>query len=547
MSKILVTWVARTNDPYERKRDRSVAMDNQNNPILGPTLTLLCDQGSGYCNKIDQVVLFYRKLAGYEEDWKNVEKLDEIISSRSNRTLIKKCKWDGDDPTDHKAIYDFAIEQLRKIRDENPKSELIINISPGTPQMQTVWFLIAENGLIEHPYTLVKTLRRNECKDGHLVVKTSLGIKLEKTIMEFKRSKPITAATEHLTGQFDPREFKSQVLIDLYAKAGRYAALKIPVLILGERGTGKSYLANWIRTKSGFRKEELDNGWPAVACGQYSKSDSTQLQAELFGSVVGAYTDAKKEREGLLKKAHNDTLFLDEIGDISQNTQRLLIKALEEKKFYPLGSDFPEESDFRLIAATNKPLDILVKHVDPDFFDRICQLVLTMPPLREIREDIPYIWKKIFEESIKLSNAIIHQDVLDEVPHEEIITHFQQQKWSLPGNFRDLQRIANNIIIYLHNPDASIDFNKILTEAFSLLLSSNQTQTMSLAKAYVSGTPLDSFLTTCNISTETIFCDLRFFLAKELRRMAEIKRVPIDTLCDVNPRTISNWLNHSGK
>lgn len=544
MRKILVTWVARTNDPYEKKRDRSIAMDTQNNPLLGPTLTLLFDLASDYCNKIDEVALFYRKLPGYEEDWQNVVQLDEIISSRSSRTPVKKFKWDNDDPTDHKAIYDFVITQLRRIRRENPSAELIINISPGTPSMQMVWFLIAENELIDRPYTLVKTMRRDECRDGRLVVETSLGIKLEKTVRQLKLSRPITAVPENLACQFDPREFNSSKMLDIYAKAGRFSALKIPVLILGERGTGKSYLANWIRTKSPFRKKELDGGWPAVACGQYSKGDATQLQAELFGSKAGAFTDAKKDRDGLLKKADKDTLFLDEIGDISQGTQRLLIKALEEKKFHPLGSDSTETSDFRLITATNKRLDVLKKDVDPDFFDRVGQLILTMPPLREIREDIFFIWKGVFEESIKSSNALIHQDILDEVPHKEIVLRLQKEE--LPGNYRDLQRIANNIIIYLHNPDASIDYNKIIPAAFDSLSSSNHTQAMAVAKAFVANAPLDSYLTDCKISTDSVFRDLKLFLAKELRRMAETG-IPIEELCDVNPRTVTNWLNQPGK
>jgi DNA-binding NtrC family response regulator len=383
-------------------------------------------------------------------------------------------------------------------------------------------------------------LRRNECRDGRLVVETSLGIKLEKTVRQLKLSRPITAANEHLVNQFDPREFKSPILLDIYAKARKFSALKIPVLILGERGTGKSYLANWIRANSPFRKKELDNGWPAVACGQYSKSDSIQLQATLFGSKKGAYTDAKEDRVGLLKKADKDTLFLDEIGDISQITQRLLIKALEEKTFHPLGSDSTEQSDFRLITATNKKIDVLKKEIDPDFFDRVCQLIVTMPPLREIREDIPFIWMKTFESAIKASNASVSQEILDEVPHDEIILRLQRHE--LPGNYRDLQRVANNMIIYLHNPDASIEYSKIFTEAFNSLSSSNNTQAMAVAKAFAAYAPLDSYLAEDNISTDSVFRDLKLFLARELSKIADAKDVSVDTLCDVSSRTIANWL-----
>src|SRR5690606_8723891 len=145
----------------------------------------------------------------------------------------------------------------------------------------------------------------------------------------FQQARPRhVAASEQVL--LDPRHFVSERLKRLYDRARRYAQLNVPVLILGERGTGKTTLASWIRSSSPFRDPSKDQSWPSVPCSQYSPET---MRAELFGYVRGAFTDARTDTEGLLHVADGDTLFLDEIGDISRDLQRLLIRALEEKRF----------------------------------------------------------------------------------------------------------------------------------------------------------------------------------------------------------------------
>src|SRR5204862_3359844 len=142
---------------------------------------------------------------------------------------------------------------------------------------------------------------------------------------------------------------------------------------------------NWMRANSQFRKPDLDRNWASVPCGQYSPET---MRAELFGYVKGAFTGAERDHQGLLKTANGDTLFLDEIGDISRDLQRLLIRALEEKRYFPLGDDKPRKSDFRLLSATNLPTEQLQDRLDPDFFDRIRLLTIRVPSVREMPEDV---------------------------------------------------------------------------------------------------------------------------------------------------------------
>lgn len=166
------------------------------------------------------------------------------------------------------------------------------------------------------------------------------------------------------------------------SEALKYAASELPILILGPSGTGKSSLAKIIHERSGRPGQFVSLN---CAC-----NPEDLLEAELFGYRKGAFTGASENRKGKLLLADRGTLFLDEIGSMSLQMQAKLLKAVEEKSFYPLGSESPEVSDFQVISATLEDPQKLIERgkLRFDFFQRIRGAVIELKPLAERRSDI---------------------------------------------------------------------------------------------------------------------------------------------------------------
>jgi len=173
---------------------------------------------------------------------------------------------------------------------------------------------------------------------------------------------------------------------ELFALLSNIAESNTTVLIVGESGTGKELFAQAIHNISSRK----DKPFIAVNCGALP---DTLLESELFGYKAGAFTDAKKDKPGRFALAEGGTIFLDEIGDISTALQVRLLRVLQEKVYEPLGSVSSVKADVRIITATNKNLDKLVTtdKFREDLYYRINVVRLTIPPLRDRKEDIPLL------------------------------------------------------------------------------------------------------------------------------------------------------------
>ncbi len=206
------------------------------------------------------------------------------------------------------------------------------------------------------------------------------------------------------------------------------------VLILGDSGTGKELVARALHDIS-YRSQ---GPFVAVNCGALP---DTLLEAELFGHKAGAFTDAKKDREGRFAAAAGGTIFLDEIGDISTAMQVKLLRVLENKSYEPLGSSKSLEADVRIIAATNQNLEDAVQEgtFRDDLFYRLNVVKLTLPSLRERMEDLP-ILADHFVQKLDIEQ---NRDIggVSEEALRQLMSH------DYPGNVRELQNIIEYAFI----------------------------------------------------------------------------------------------------
>jgi two-component system response regulator GlrR len=206
----------------------------------------------------------------------------------------------------------------------------------------------------------------------------------------------------------------------------RIAKLDSTVHIHGESGTGKELIAKAIHLAS----ERKEKAFVPLNCAALPE---TLLESELFGHEKGAFTGAVKSTKGLITQAHGGTLFLDEIGDMPLSTQSKLLRVLQERQFYPVGSESPTDVDVRVIVATNKDLEEQVKKglFRDDLFYRIHVIPIYLPPLRERKEDIV----PLVEHFLKKCSQQMKKEVKGLTP--EALRKLMLHDW--PGNVRELE------------------------------------------------------------------------------------------------------------
>ena len=228
--------------------------------------------------------------------------------------------------------------------------------------------------------------------------------------------------------------FESPVMRRFVAKVHAVARLDIPVLILGETGTGKSRLAHYIHCNSQRRKMQFVKvNCPAMA--------STIFESELFGHAKGAFTGAATKRVGRFELAHQGTLFLDEIAELNQEMQSKLLHVLDDRCFERVGESVSFSVDTRLVAATNVKMSEAVSKgkVRSDFYYRLSSCVLEIPPLRERVDDIPAL-------SSFFVTQLSTQYSLPQIQLSQNILHrLGQHRW--PGNARELRNVINALLI----------------------------------------------------------------------------------------------------
>ncbi|HEU5407366.1 MAG TPA: sigma-54 dependent transcriptional regulator [Nitrospira sp.] len=228
---------------------------------------------------------------------------------------------------------------------------------------------------------------------------------------------------------------KSQGMQEIYSKIEQIADSRTTVLITGESGTGKELVARALHYNSARRERPFI----ALNCAALPE---TLIESELFGHEKGSFTDATARRVGQFELANTGTLFLDEIGDLSPVTQAKLLRVIQEREFTRIGGVQPIKVDVRIVAATNKNLDDLVRkgQFREDLYYRINVIALFLPPLRERGEDIPLLAKHFLEKRLEEERRPQIEFGKDAL---ELLT-----RYSWPGNVRELENFVEQAFIW---------------------------------------------------------------------------------------------------
>jgi DNA-binding NtrC family response regulator len=245
--------------------------------------------------------------------------------------------------------------------------------------------------------------------------------------------------SEEAGGRYRMIEGESQSMAQTVDEARKAAASKSTILLLGESGTGKELFARSIHEWS----ERKAGPFIAINCVGLSKD---LLESELFGHEKGAFTGAHQLKRGKLERANGGTVFLDEVGDVSGELQTKLLRFLQEREFERVGGNQPIAVDVRIIAATNRDLEGAVRNgfFREDLYHRLNVIAITLPPLRERKEDIPHLanyFLQRFTRETKKSFVEISEEAC-----EKLLAYL----W--PGNVRELANVIERAVVLGDGP-----------------------------------------------------------------------------------------------
>jgi len=349
----------------------------------------------------------------------------------------------------------FTVDSDRVITSFNPAAERITGV-PATVALGKHCYDVFHADCCENQCRLELTLRTgSEAIDQPVNITNSSGeripISISTAVLRDDDGNVLGAVEtfrdlstiEHLRKElarnytFEDIISKSPLMHKLFAILPDVAESESTVLIQGPSGSGKELFARAIHNLSA-RKDE---NYVVINCGTLPPQ---LFESELFGYVQGAFTDAKRDKAGKLTAADGGTVFFDEIGELPLSTQVKLLRLLQQREYEPLGSTESVKADIRLVAATNRDLRELVaagKFRD-DLYFRLAVVRFDLPPLKERREDVPYL----VDHFIKKNNARRSKNVIS--VSSEVMSILMRQNFE--GNVRELENIIEYCFVVCH-------------------------------------------------------------------------------------------------
>jgi len=259
-------------------------------------------------------------------------------------------------------------------------------------------------------------------------------------VQRFFDYQELTAEVKALRVQVGARDPAERIvghnsrMLDIYKTIGKVARTDATILVTGETGTGKELMAETIHVNSLRRAAPLVK----VACASLPE---TLLESELFGHEKGSFTSAYTQHKGRFELAHKGSIFLDEVGEMSLGTQKKLLRVLQEREFERVGGSTPIKIDTRVIAATNKDLlaEVDAGRFRADLYYRLNVITVQMPPLRDRKDDIPYLLEHFLDKH-RFATGAAPAKITDEAI-ELLLRH----DW--PGNVRELENSIERAVV----------------------------------------------------------------------------------------------------
>ena len=332
------------------------------------------------CRQPDLIVRRFELLHG-KRDSSLAKTVRADMRTVSPETEVRQHEMEFGDPWDFEEVYETLFKFSRQYPFDTESEDYLIHITTGTHVAQICLFLLTESRYM--PGRLVQcSPERDRSSPGTIKIIDLDLSKYDRIASRFRQEQ--REAVSYLKGGIDTRNTAFNHLIDRIEQVA--IATREPLLLMGPTGAGKSLLAKRIYELKKNRRA-VEGTFVEVNCATV-RGDAAM--SALFGHVKGAFTGAQKDRPGLLRAADKGVLFLDEVGELGLDEQAMLLRALEEKTFLPLGSDDEAHSDFQLLAGTNRDLFAAVRQGSfrEDLLARINLWTFSLPGLKNRSEDI---------------------------------------------------------------------------------------------------------------------------------------------------------------
>jgi two-component system, NtrC family, response regulator PilR len=399
----------------------------------------------------------YRLLI-IDDDWRSVEALKvelkplhhEVTTANDQETAYKLLE---------KSSFDYALVDLRlksHPRDLNPDIEVGYATIQFLRKNYSGMIIIAVTAFDETSEINTNAIKAG-ADDFWSKNPGGSGENLLTKIRRLVQDSSITISNSSIPGrEVIPDSTSSEKKItsnmeDVRSRIKKFAPTDATILLLGEPGTGKGFLAEEIHKKSNRKNKTL----VVVNCPQLSKSS---IESELFGHKKGSFTGSIADRSGLALSADGGTLFFDEIGDLDLESQAVILRFIEQKEVKPFGSDEVKIADVRIIAATNQPLESLmsVGKFRKDLYSRLAGVVIHVPPLKdrdskEFEKLAKYFYQKFREDH---RNKKGFKDVRMK---RTVWSELSNYEYDWPGNVRELMQVINTTLLEVGGKNIRVD------------------------------------------------------------------------------------------